>query len=174
MRGFLSDERLAELKEIYRLKLEKAFNTEIRMVVVHHAFAEGFHTVRRQVAYDFREPMEHVAKYLDSGGSYTPRGVEFGRRIILDRRKNAKHVVYFGWMHEKRVKSFMRHLDVEYENLKDWRKKRRELNRHCPLHPLTELVELEGRYTLSQLEDEVFFIGYTGEIPEMLSVDVSG
>jgi len=174
LRGFLTKERLAELNESWRLNVEKAFNTPIVKVVVNHNFAEGHHKVRKQLAYDFREPIEDVYKFLQAGGNYDKRGLEFFRRLIVDRKKNARHIVYFGWMNEKRVAGFMKQIDVQYETLKEWRRKRRALSEVCPVHPDEKLVELGGRYLFSELEEECMFVGYSSDMPEMLSVDVSG
>ncbi len=94
--------------------------------------------------------------------------------VFVGRKKNAKHIVYFGFMNEHRLEGFLKHLDIEYEKKKEWLKKRKELKARCPMHPDAEMVELEGRYTFSELEEECLFVGYSVKPAEILGVDNSG
>ena len=172
LRGYFFKERLDELKRLWRKNVEKAFNVKIGMPVIHHGFTEGYGDIRRQIGYDLRSPIKDVSKYLSAGGNYDERGVRRFRRMIMDRKKNAKHVVYFGFMNEHRIGKFLKDLDIKYELMKEWRKKRREEARRCPMHPDSEMVELAGRFSFDQLEDECLFIGFSSDPVEMLGVEV--
>ncbi len=52
-----------------------------------------------------------------------------------------------------------------------WREKRKELSRKCPIHPDSELVQLDGSNLFSQLDDESLFVGHSAKTPELLTVD---
>ncbi len=149
---FMSKERLARLREAWRVKMCRFAQKKIRAVDIDYRYQYGMTGITHRLAYDMRHPVKDVAEWV-STHTYDSKEGEWLRRLLQPLQKNRKHVRYFGWMAPRETKGFLKKIGKRYVPMKEWRKNRRENIAKCPVHGC-DLKLIEGLVSFEDLGSE--------------------
>ncbi len=156
---------VVRFNEDWKIAVRRKYKVNVGKIVVHSHYSTGLRALNHWLAYQFRYPVQDVAKWIERGESPNEDQTKFLPKL-LSWKKKARHIFSKGFMSDNVVNRFIAKVnDVKGEfrklkPMKEWTKELKKKARMCPYHPDVEMIKLSGLVSISELEPDDVIIAH--------------